>query len=102
MNRSMQPFVIAGLVCGLAFAAQAQPPAAPAESEAAAATKAELKAHNCLLSTGSRIVAAHNQRHPDRKRCVNAAGRVYDQDDLRRTGETNVADALRKLDPAIQ
>ncbi|MGY1425473.1 hypothetical protein [Lysobacter sp. A289] len=34
--------------------------------------------------------------------CVNANGRVYSRSDLSRTGEVDLADALRKLDPAIR
>jgi hypothetical protein len=52
-------------------------------------------ASHCIKETGSRIV------HKNKTACLNEAGRSYDQDDLRRTGATNVGDALRLLDPAI-
>lgn len=62
-------------------------------------------ARNCLLSTGSRITAAHNQRvGKDGKplRCAPGPGRVYTKEDLDRTGYLDIADALRSLDPAIR
>ncbi|MDQ3287966.1 MAG: hypothetical protein M3Q42_06830 [Pseudomonadota bacterium] len=34
--------------------------------------------------------------------CVNAGGRVYTREDIRSTGETDLAEALRKLDPSIR
>ncbi|HYE85373.1 MAG TPA: hypothetical protein VEA16_03385 [Vicinamibacterales bacterium] len=46
----------------------------------------------CVRETGTRV---HQSRQ-----CQ--PGRVYTQEDLRRTGATDVADALRRLDPAIQ
>lgn len=33
--------------------------------------------------------------------CVSASGRAYSRSDLERTGEVDIADALRKRDPAI-
>lgn len=64
---------------------------------------------NCMQYTGSRIVARHNAtrsanlRHDKAKpRCVAANGRVYSRDDIERTGEVDIADALRKLDPSIR
>ena len=64
---------------------------------------------NCLRHTGSRIVARDNTTRSARgrtdtlgQRCVAASGRVYSRDDLDRTGEVDIADALRKLDPSIR
>lgn len=51
----------------------------------------------CARDTGSRIVP----RDKDGKRCM-TFGRVYTQDDIQRTGAVDLADALRKLDPAIR
>lgn len=49
---------------------------------------------HCLRSTGSLIP-------PKPGHCLPVNGRSYSQEDLRRTGEINTADALRRLDPAI-
>ena len=49
---------------------------------------------NCLRSTGSLIPPKPGQ-------CLPVAGRSYSQQDLRRTGALNTADALGQLDPAI-
>lgn len=70
---------------------------------------------DCMRYTGSRITASRADRKAradvdtdetinqlDRDDCVAANGRVYSRDDLRRTGEVDIADALRKLDPAIR
>jgi hypothetical protein len=47
----------------------------------------------CVSDTGSRL-----QHSPGS--CI-AAGRTYSGDDLQRTGEANVGEALQKLDPAV-
>lgn len=51
----------------------------------------------CLQQTGSRVTSERDGS----KRCVGGSGRVYTRQDLDRTGETDMAAALRKLDPAI-
>ncbi len=56
------------------------------------------RAHNCIQYTGTRITT----RDMEGRDCVAANGRVYTREDLRRTGEIDIADALRKLDPAIR
>ena len=64
---------------------------------------------DCIRYTGTRIVRKAPKRDTtvdevdelDSDDCVAVGGRVYSQEDLRRTGRTNVADALRMLDPAI-
>ncbi|MEJ7746507.1 MAG: hypothetical protein WKF61_07085 [Luteimonas sp.] len=56
----------------------------------------------CLQQTGSRLVGSRIVAHDkSAKRCSNF-GRVYTQDDIERTGAVDLADALRKLDPAIR
>lgn len=60
---------------------------------------------NCLRQTGSRITARENldaRRAGKPERCANATGRAYDRDDIERTGASTVAEALRRLDPAIR
>jgi hypothetical protein len=44
----------------------------------------------CVRQTGTRIARQHCQ-----------PGRAYTREDIDRTGATNMADALRMLDPAI-
>ena len=86
-----------GVPAAFAQAAPAEPAAAPDPvAEAAAEPLAD---RNCLRQTGSRIVARHNAK--GRKACVPMPGRAYTRDDLDRTGQVNIADALRMLDPAV-
>ncbi|MGY0558430.1 MULTISPECIES: hypothetical protein [unclassified Lysobacter] len=103
-----------------------EPVPASAQAVAAQAEVSERDArHNCMRYTGSHIVQSRTERakrvaraddtdadheQMDHKRvaslepedCVNANGRVYSRSDLSRTGEVDLADALRKLDPAIR
>lgn len=126
MNRRLvSPLLLAGLLATGAFAASAQTIATSVTADAdpaAQAQAAELNAdftlaadaepeidRNCLQQTGSRIVSRYNAKRSARatdkpakgKRCVAAFGRVYSREDLDRTGEIDIADALRKLDPSI-
>jgi hypothetical protein len=122
---AMTRYLFASLLCGLAFAAGAQnatlEPVASAPSDASATTasapageqrdlRAEsdrpLSDRNCLRETGSLIVASQNARadrrkDPSERRCAPVHGRSYDREDLDRTGQTNIADALRMLDPSV-
>ncbi|MFD0740503.1 hypothetical protein ACFQZQ_14560 [Lysobacter koreensis] len=112
-NLSIASALTAGLLAALAFPASAQYATqtqadAKAEAQVDTATttteldaKAQLKQdthRNCLRYTGTRIPAS---RLGD-KGCVAANGRVYSREDINRTGEVDIADALRKLDPAIR
>jgi len=119
MNRRLAaPLLLASLLAS-AFAVSAQAVTlavavdAGAEAQAASDATAEPLAkrqldRNCLRHTGSRIVARANAPRSARERndklgqrCVAASGRVYSRADIERTGEIDIADALRKLDPAI-
>lgn len=65
-----------------------------------------LSARTCLTLTGSRVTAQRNLRaaregRPERE-CANSNGRVYSEDDIERTGQRSVADALRSLDTGIR
>jgi hypothetical protein len=51
-------------------------------------------AQPCPPVTASRIPARPGE-------CSSSAGRSYSQDDIQRTGQTNLADALPMLDPSI-
>ncbi|MGY4515445.1 hypothetical protein [Lysobacter sp. HA18] len=118
MNR--RPLFLATLVLAAlpAFAQQAAPapavepapvatPDTPAPAamptpivDANAAAIADAEAHpNCLRETGTLIRARSRSGNQG---CANhGPGRVYTQDDLRSTGQTDIADALRMLDPSI-
>lgn len=98
------------LLGALAFTAAvqaAEPQAAQAQTaaDAPAATQTEAKKPDvndayCLRHTGTRITSRTDSRKA--RTCSNGAiGRAYTRDDLDRTGEINIADALRKLDPAV-
>lgn len=113
----MKRLLIASLLGAFAFAASAHQdiPQTEAGSDVGAeveadATVADLDVdldteakvqkdadRNCMRYTGSRIPA----RSAKGKGCVMANGRVYSRSDLERTGEVDMAEALRKLDPAV-
>lgn len=106
-----------GAVAFTTMAQAAEPQATPA-ADATAAAQAEAKQPPlsdayCLRHTGTRITTRSADKAADKadanaatnrksRTCSNGAiGRAYTRDDLDRTGDTNLADALRKLDPAI-
>ncbi len=70
---------------------------APDTKPAPEADKPRLSEANCVRQTGSRITARDGK-----PRCNGQPGRAYTKEDIDRTGHTNLADALRTLDPAIQ
>lgn len=125
----MKRLLLTCLIAPLAFAAAAQVEttdarvdAEAAEAEAAVDTRTSTETtterdarRDCMRYTGSLILAERNRRAADadandvddvdgmdRDDCVAANGRVYSREDLRRTGATDIADALRRLDPAIR
>ena len=125
MNRRLiSPLLLASLLATAVLAASAQTATTSVDAGASvqaqtasdANTDARFDANatpqidrNCLRHTGSRIVARDNTTRSARgrndklgQRCVAASGRVYSRDDLDRTGEVDIADALRKLDPSIR
>lgn len=75
------------------------PAAAEAEASKPIDAKKELANGNCLRQTGSRI-SPRADKHG--RKCVNAPGRSYSKDDLDRTGATDMAEALRRLDPSVR
>jgi len=77
----------------------AAPAVASAEPAAEAVAKAAVIDRNCLRQTGSRIVA-HRKAKGERD-CLPLPGRTYSRDDIERTGQTDIANALRRLDPSI-
>jgi hypothetical protein len=79
------------LLCWIASAAVADEPGKP---DMKPLSQAEREGPVCLTETGSRI-------RPPEGQCINAPGRVYRRDDLDRTGERDLANALQKLDPSV-
>ena len=76
-----------------------------AETTAAEAAAPREPARTCLRSTGSRVTAAQNVRAAkDGKpqRCAPVSGRVYTSEDIARTGQVDIYEALRMLDPSIR
>lgn len=55
---------------------------------------------DCPKPTGSRITPQRDSKGECPK--LAGAGRVYDKDDIDRTGAIDVSEALRKLDPSIR
>ncbi len=110
----MNKLIITALLCTLASAACAQTvtitnetgdQASVQKTTAVESAKAQ-SLRDCVMYTGSRITARHNEKakkqgNPDRQ-CAPAFGRVYTREDIDRTGYTNIADALRNLDPAMR
>ncbi len=64
-------------------------------SNATHADKALAANPDCVRGTGSRI------KDPDQK-CANVPGSSYTQEDLERTGQTNVGAALKQIDPRVR
>lgn len=99
MKRLLLTALLAGVVpAALAQAAPAEPAAAP-PTQVANTTEEPLSERYCLRETGSRIVAHQNAK--GQKRCNGMPGRAYTREDIERTGQINIADALRMLDPAV-
>lgn len=111
-SRTMIAVCLAGLLGGGAAVAQTvqeDAPQAPAVDQAQQAQEAVAQAdtanknrladRNCLRDTGSRIRA----RDPatGKRSCVAGPGTAYNKDDLDRTGQVDLARALRQLDPSI-
>ena len=99
----MNRIVIAMLFSTFAFGASAQTaatdPAVQVDANSAEVTvisgAEETNDRHCLRETGSHLVSK------DKKDCVNASGRSYTREDIDRTGTTDLADALRRLDPSV-
>ena len=50
---------------------------------------------NCIRDTGSHIP-------PPKGQCLPVSGRSYSQEDIQRTGQQNIGQALQQLDPSVQ
>ena len=110
----MKRLLLTSLLAGFAFAASAQSvgvttqPTVQDDLRSDIATR-DVRDHTCLRETGSLITTSQNQRTLRRARAnkeptvelkCSEYGRSYTQDDIRRTGAVNLADAIRQLDPA--
>ncbi|NUS38340.1 MAG: hypothetical protein HOQ02_04875 [Lysobacter sp.] len=107
--------LLAGLLAGAAFAASAQSAGVAVQPTVqddlrTDVTTRDVRDHTCLRETGSLVTTAQNQRALRRARAQNQPtvevkcadfGRAYTQDEIRRTGALNLADALRQLDPTV-
>jgi len=99
----MNKFVVSLLLSTFALGAQAQTASQAAvqvQDKSADVTvisgNDQANDRNCLRETGSHIVNKGNK-----KTCINANGKSFSRADIERTGTTDLADALRRLDPAI-
>lgn len=110
-NPKSNALLVAAMFATAAFAASAQTAASvasdTAESPAVAADDAAwAMSDRCLRETGTRIRSVERKpgSNPKREdRCVTSAiGRSHSGENLRRTGQRNVADALRMIDPAVR
>lgn len=70
---------------------------ASAREQAAEQDKANVAQAGCVRETGSRL---RNHARMEHERCL--SGRAFDRDDIDRTGEMDLARAIRKLDPSIR
>jgi hypothetical protein len=96
--------LVPALALGWAAVAMAQAPAEPRPAVQSAAErdlttdegKASVAKAGCVRETGSRL---RNHARLEQERCL--TGRAFDRDDIDRTGEMDLARAIRKLDPSI-
>jgi len=114
MNMHAKTLFAAAMLSLSCLAAQAQEmtsdasPAPQADAQTAPPARAEV---NCVRYTGSLVLAAQARRDERRARatgttaaqppCNGSPGQGYSREDIQRTGAIDLADALRKLDPAI-
>lgn len=103
----MKRLLLASALLAFACAASAQSTDAAADEPEEAQnsrfdSRAKANERICIQQTGSRIVAARNKSKDGEKDCVAAGGRVYTRADIESTGSTDLADALRRLDPSIR
>lgn len=77
------------------------PSQAPQDQQLAAQDKAPHTSPYCLQHTGSLIRQSGGRQRAGRQQCT-AIGSGYTREDLQRTGATDIADALRRLDSSIR
>jgi hypothetical protein len=96
---SAQPVATAQPVAAAQPVATAQPvaaaqPVANARPVAQVRSVPPVDSRYCIRDTGSHIP-------PAKGKCLPVAGTTYTQQDLQRTGATNIGQALQMLDPAV-
>ena len=100
--------LVPALALGWASVALAQAPQVPVEprpavqsaserDDASQQHEASVAKAGCVRETGSRL---RNHARLEQERCL--TGRAFDRDDIDRTGEMDLARAIRKLDPSIR
>lgn len=103
MNRLMIATLCAAGLLGVPACATQQTEGAGDARGPASAGAAAQEDRYCLRYTGTRIdLRRHDRTSGFEQGCVASGGRVYTREDLERTGEVDIANALRKLDPAIR
>ncbi|MGH8190898.1 MAG: hypothetical protein ACREP2_05575 [Rhodanobacteraceae bacterium] len=72
-------------------------------TQTATTTKAKADAQRAVPPLDSRMCIRDTGSHipPPKGQCLPVAGNSYTQKDIRRTGATNVAQALQMLDPSV-
>ena len=112
------PAALAVAMSATAFAAVAHPvdpvaaPAAPVAEEVATERQVAVEEdrnvdRRCLEETGSRVTADPQPATPEDQSeeagqdCTIGNGTVYTRDDIDRTGQTTVKEALQALDPRV-
>lgn len=102
----MNKLILGAAIFGFSLLANAQSASvsvSTGKAEAAATEEVNITADkpatvvktDCVSETGTRI------KRKDKKGCNGLAGRSYDNDDISRTGASDVGEALRMLDPSI-
>lgn len=108
MKLMLVPMLAVALGVAAPAFAHADEPSAPAQA-AEAAEVAPLKEadrsdpiaeRHCLRHTGTHFT--QSRARAGKARCAIGPGRAYTREDLDRTGAIDLADALRRLDPAIR
>lgn len=108
MNRFMIPSLFAAGLLGISGCVapqhRAESSPMPVAGSVASSGAGRMSDRYCVRATGSRIVARDSKADKVEnfdKRCFAGNGRVYTREDIERTGEIDIAEALRKLDPSI-
>ena len=106
-------FVTCGFVlaCGLGATAMAQN-AGVSTTTTASTTTDQNASVNTDVAVGTRAVPAPGDRNcirdtgshipPPKGKCLPVSGRSYSHEDIQRTGQQNVGQALQQLDPSVQ
>lgn len=108
MNRQILGTALAVLCGGAMFSmpALAQQPATGTQADTQAVAtnnQGEVNAKRAVPPLDSRMCIRDTGSHipPAKGKCLPVAGNSYSQQDLQRTGATNVGQALQMLDPSI-